>query len=618
MATTTSTYPVLSLSTATAKFIEGNSGSTALKLTATLSQAATTATTFTATAKNGTATSGLDFQAYTKPLTIPAGQTQLDFFIQVLGDKLNETNETFFVELSKLSANAIFANDLGVLPINLTIVDDDKPVVRLDDVKISEGNNGLHDADITVYLNTIATSDVTINYKTLDGTAKSGSDYIDESDTLVIPKGSKEGHIKISIQGDTKAETTENFKVELSSVTGGIFLNGADTLSNTVTIATDDDKNLPTLAVKAKAVDEGAEDVYTDYPITFSLSTTAADDITVHYETKDGTARDGSDYQGISGDLIILAGENEATLHINVLGDNEVEDDEGFILQLSSPTGLKFSDGQPTQDINVLIRDDDQGTNTTSQKLEGTPKADLLDATENDSGYGDDTLDGKQGADTMIGGEGNDIYYVDNPKDEITEDDQTDSNAGDNDGVYSISSAFTLPANVEYLIIDGKSKSNATGNELNNNITGNAAVNTLIGLGGDDTFDSGSGNDALSGGDGADTYIFSSGIKGSKNVDTIKDFVSGEDKILLSADIFTKLATALGVIDGNDPTPLSDGDYFLSAPKVKAKSASDFLLYDSNTGRVYYDADGNGKGAADWFITLTGKPELTADDFYIA
>jgi Ca2+-binding RTX toxin-like protein len=611
------TFPSLSLSTATAKFAEGNSGSTALKLTATLSQVSTTATTFTATAKNGTATSNLDFQAYTKLLTIPAGQTQVDFFIQVLGDKLSETNETFSVELSKLSTNAIFANDLGILPLNLTILDDDKPVIRMDDIKIAEGDNGLHDADITVYLNTAATSDVSVSYTTSDGTAKNGSDYISESDTLVIPKGSKEGHIKISIQGDTTPETTENFRVELSNAMGAILLNSADTLSSTVTITTDDDKNLPVLAVKAKPVDEGSEDEFTDYPITFTLSSSPATDVTVHYETKDGTARDGSDYQGKSGDIIFLAGETQSTLNITVLGDIDIEDDEEFVLQLSNPTGLKFSDGQPTQDINLLIRDDDQGTDTTPQKLEGTPKNDTLDATTN-GGYGDDSLDGKQGADTMMGGDGNDTYYVDNIKDVITEEDQAESAAGDDDIVHSTASSYTLPANVEHLIIDGKSKGNATGNELNNSITGNAAVNTLLGLEGDDTFDSGSGNDTLSGGDGADTYIFSSGIKGSKNVDTIKDFVSGEDKILLSADIFTKLATALGVIDGNDPTPLSDGDFFVAGAKVKPTDATSYILYDTNTGRVYYDADGNGKGTADWFITLTGKPELIADDFYIA
>lgn len=610
------TFPTLSLSTATPKFAEGNTGSTALKLTATLSGTSTTATSFTATAKNGTATSELDFQNYTKMLTIPAGQTQVDFFIQVLGDKLGETNETFSVELSKLSTNAVFVNDLGSLPLSLTILDDDKPVVRMDDIKVVEGDNGLRDADITVYLNTVATSDVSVAYTTSDGTAKNGSDYISESDTLVIPKGSKEGHIKISIQGDTTPETTENFRVELSNAIGAILLNNADTLMSTVTIATDDDKNLPILGIKAKPVDEGGEDEFTDYPITFTLSSSPATDVTVHFETKDGTARDGSDYQGKSGDIIFLAGETESILKLTVMGDIEVEDDETLLLQLSNPTGLKFSDGQPTQDVNLLIRDDDQGTDTSPQKLEGTPKNDVLDTTAN-GGYGDDSLDGKQGADTMIGGDGDDTYYVDNIKDVITEEDQAESAAGDDDLVHSTAASYVLPANVEHLIIDGKAKGNATGNELNNHITGNAAVNTFIGLGGDDTFDSGSGNDTLSGGDGADIYIFSNGIKGSKNVDTIKDFVSGEDKIYLSADIFTKIASGLGLIDGNDPVPLSDGDFFLSAPKVKATTASDFILYDSNTGRVYYDADGNGKGAADWFITLTGKPELTADDFYI-
>ena len=612
-----STYPTLSLSTATAKFAEGNTGSTALKLTATLSGTSTTATSFTATAKNGTATIGLDFQNYTKMLTIPAGQTQVDFFIQVLGDKLSETNETFSVELSKLSTNAVFANDLGIFPLNLTILDDDKPVIRVDDIKIAEGDNGLHDADITVYLNTAATSDVSVAYTTSDGTAKNGSDYISESDTLVIPKGSKEGHIKISIQGDTTPETTENFRVELSNAIGAILLNNADTLMSTVTIATDDDKNLPILGIKAKPVDEGGEDEFTDYPITFTLSSSPATDVTVHFETKDGTARDGSDYQGKSGDIIFLAGETESILKLTVMGDIEVEDDETLLLQLSNPTGLKFSDGQPTQDVNLLIRDDDQGTDTSPQKLEGTPKNDVLDTTAN-GGYGDDSLDGKQGADTMIGGDGDDTYYVDNIKDVITEEDQAESAAGDDDLVHSTAASYVLPANVEHLIIDGKAKGNATGNELNNHITGNAAVNTFIGLGGDDTFDSGSGNDTLSGGDGADIYIFSNGIKGSKNVDTIKDFVSGEDKIYLSADIFTIIASGLGLIDGIDPVPLSDGDFFLSAPKVKATTAYYFILYDSNTLRVYYDADGKGKGAADWFITLTGKPELTADDFYIA
>jgi serralysin len=218
----------------------------------------------------------------------------------------------------------------------------------------------------------------------------------------------------------------------------------------------------------------------------------------------------------------------------------------------------------------------------------------------------------------MIGGDGNDTYYVDNVKDVIIEGDQSQSNAGDDDLVHSTASAYTLPTNVEHLIIDGKLKGNGTGNGLDNKLTGNMAVNVLSGLVGDDTLDGGSGNDMLTGGAGNDAFIFSSGIKGNKNIDTIKDFAHG-DKIYLSSDIFSKLASALGFIAGNAPQSLAKADphYFVSAAKVKAVDTSSYLLYDTKTGVLSYDEDGNGKLAASSFVTLTGKPVLTLDDFWI-
>lgn len=432
----------------------------------------------------------------------------------------------------------------------------------------------------------------------------------------MIPKGSKEGHIKISIQGDTVPEAAENFHVDLSNISGAIFLGNANTLSSTVTIASDDDKLLPNLSVSAKAVYEGGEDEFTDYPVVFILSASSATDVVFHYETKDGDARNGSDYEGKSGDIIFLPGETQQTLKINVLGDADVEEDEGFVLYLSDPNGVNLAGKQPTQEVSLLIRDDDQGADTTPQKLEGTAKDDVLDATAN-GGYGDDVLYGLAGADTLIGGDGNDTYYVDNIKDVIVEEDQTDSAAGDEDLVHFTGSAYTLPANVENLIIDGKSKANATGNELNNKLFGNNAVNILSGLEGDDTFDSGAGNDTLTGGDGADIFMISSGIKGSKNVDTIKDFTAGEDKVYLSLDIFQKIASVANFSNGDEPVSIYDADVFVSGPKIKASAMSNYLLYDTSTGRVYYDADGSGKGSADWFLTLVGKPELTADDFYL-
>jgi Ca2+-binding RTX toxin-like protein len=277
---------------------------------------------------------------------------------------------------------------------------------------------------------------------------------------------------------------------------------------------------------------------------------------------------------------------------------------------------MRFSDGLPTQDITLLIRDDDSEP---AQTLQGTPKNDVLDATKA-GGTGDDTLDGLKGIDTMIGGDGNDIYYVDNIKDSIVEGDQSQSNAGDDDLVHSIATAYTLPVNVEHLIIDGKLKGNGTGNVLDNRLIGNLAVNVLSGLAGNDTLDGGSGNDTLTGGDGSDTFIFSQGIKGNKNIDTVKDFVHGQDKIYLSADIFSKLAAVVGFATGSEPMSLvkADSHYLVSTAKVKAVDASSYLLYDTATGRLSYDEDGSGKLVVSSFVTLTGKPILTLDDFYIS
>ena len=87
----------------------------------------------------------------------------------------------------------------------------------------------------------------------------------------------------------------------------------------------------------------------------------------------------------------------------------------------------------------------------------------------------------------------------------------------------------------------------------------------------------------------------------------------------MSADIFPKLAVAVGFVSGNEPLSLAKANshYLVSGPKVKAVDASSYLLYDTATGSLSYDEDGSGKLAASTFVTLTGKPTLTLDDFWI-
>jgi Ca2+-binding RTX toxin-like protein len=48
-----------------------------------------------------------------------------------------------------------------------------------------------------------------------------------------------------------------------------------------------------------------------------------------------------------------------------------------------------------------------------------------------------------------------------------------------------------------------------------------------------------------------------------------------------------------------------------------AADANDYIVYETDTGLLFYDADGSGAGAALLIATLTGLPALTAGDIFL-
>jgi Ca2+-binding RTX toxin-like protein len=207
--------------------------------------------------------------------------------------------------------------------------------------------------------------------------------------------------------------------------------------------------------------------------------------------------------------------------------------------------------------------------------------------------------DGGAGAsDVLKGLEGNDTYRIYNSGDIVVE---TASQGALDKVMATVDYTLGKGVHVEQLYTNGSAGVSAidlTGNEIGQEVRGNAGANRIDGKGGFDT---------LYGGSGADTFVFSSTI-GAANIDTIADFSAAADTIELENAIFTKL-TATGV--------LANGNFRANTSGV-AVDANDHIVYETDTGKLFYDADGNGAGAAIQFAVLTGNPAITAADFVVA
>ena len=164
---------------------------------------------------------------------------------------------------------------------------------------------------------------------------------------------------------------------------------------------------------------------------------------------------------------------------------------------------------------------------------------------------GANVLDGAGGRDTMAGGPGDDVYIVGSARDQVIE--------SADEGVDTVRSAvsYTLPGNVEKLVLTGANSIRGTGNELANTITGNDAGNVLDGAAGPDVMFGRAGNDTYIVDDIADEVHENP----NEGIDTVKSSVSyvlpenTENLTLLGIDALTGAGNGLNnVLTGNAAT----------------------------------------------------------------
>ncbi|WP_324287528.1 M10 family metallopeptidase C-terminal domain-containing protein [Pseudomonas monsensis] len=155
----------------------------------------------------------------------------------------------------------------------------------------------------------------------------------------------------------------------------------------------------------------------------------------------------------------------------------------------------------------------------------GTKIENAIGSTFNDQLKGnalDNVLDGREGADYMVGGAGNDTYYVDNSGDVVVE---TGTSLTEIDSVFStVSYSLSSSANVENLTLLTNANLNAFGNTSNNVLTGNAGNNLLDGYIGADTMIGGAGNDTYVVDNIGDVVIETSTL--ATEIDTVRSSVT--------------------------------------------------------------------------------------------
>jgi Ca2+-binding RTX toxin-like protein len=110
----------------------------------------------------------------------------------------------------------------------------------------------------------------------------------------------------------------------------------------------------------------------------------------------------------------------------------------------------------------------------------------------------------------------------------------------------------------------------------------------VFGQAGNDQIHGGAGNDTLTGGNNNDQFFFDTALDATLNVDNILDFnANSADKVVLDNDIFTAFGATTGTLAAAN---------FAANVGGNALDSNDFILYDTATGNLYYDADGNGSG----------------------
>jgi methionine-rich copper-binding protein CopC len=190
----------------------------------------------------------------------------------------------------------------------------------------------------------------------------------------------------------------------------------------------------------------------------------------------------------------------------------------------------------------------------------------------------------------------------------------------------NVHGAYTAPkftvAPVGVTLVGNNNANTLTGGALNDTLLGLGGADTLQGMAGNDSIDGGAGNDSVGGGAGTDlltggldrdTFVLNaaggaSNTPGVAGTDVITDFVRGTDLLALSRTTYAGFGRTTAVAANQ----LLVGNFAGGTGFVSTETASTRLVYDTASGNLWHDANGNLAGGFTQIAVLrNGATPLT-------
>jgi solute carrier family 8 (sodium/calcium exchanger) len=175
--------------------------------------------------EDGTANAGSDYEYAEGTLIFHPGETHKQFSLTIIDDDVFEEDEHFYVRLSNIrvgDAEGMFTDQTQMKAqlanpsmATIMILDDDHAGIFHFELKEMTFPESIGEANVKVCRSSGARGCVKVPYKTIDGTARSGKDFMETEGELYFEDDQTEEYIKVRVVDDEEYEKNEVFYIEL-------------------------------------------------------------------------------------------------------------------------------------------------------------------------------------------------------------------------------------------------------------------------------------------------------------------------------------------------------------------------------------------------------------------